>query len=198
LVLNPGQYQDIPLDYILKRLKEFKGWIDGVCITGGEPTLQPSLPQLAESFKEEGFLVKIDTNGTHPEVLRFLKERGLIDHVSMDVKSPLNEIQYSRCAGVPVNLEKIRESIQWLKGENLPYEFRITVVPTLLKEEDLYLLARELKNSHLLTLQNFNPSDPLDPKLKSITPYTASELSRIQKEVSKILKDGLNIIENHN
>jgi len=159
-----------------------------VCITGGEPTLHSSLPQLMEFFKEEGFLIKLDTNGTNPEVLRSLKEKGLIDSVSMDVKSPLNEIQYSRCAGVPVNLRKIKESIEWLKGENLPYEFRITVVPTLVKEEDIYLLARELRNSPHLTLQNFNPSDPLDPKLKGIQPYTESDLKRIQQEVSRILK----------
>jgi pyruvate formate lyase activating enzyme len=158
-----------------------------VCITGGEPTLQSSLPQLIEIFKAEGFLVKLDTNGTNPECLRFLKEKGLIDSVSMDVKSPLNEIQYSRCAGVPVNLEKIRESIEWLKQGSLPYEFRITVVPTLIKEEDLYLLARELRNSPCLTIQNFNPSDPMDPKLKDIKPYTESDLKRIQQEVNKIL-----------
>jgi pyruvate formate lyase activating enzyme len=190
--LYPERYQDIPLDYILKRLREFKGWIDGVCITGGEPTLQPSLPQLAEFFKEEGFLVKLDTNGTNPEVLCYLRERDLIDSVSMDVKSPLNEIQYSRCAGVPVNLEKVKESIEWLKRERLPYEFRITVVPTLVKEEDIYLLARELRNSSHLTLQNFNPSDPLDPRLKDVKPYTESDLIRIQEEVNRILKTGPN------
>jgi len=141
-----------------------------------------------EFFKQEGFLVKLDTNGTNPDVLRFARERGLLDAISMDVKSPLNEIQYSRCAGVPVNLSKIRKSIEWLKGETLPYEFRITVVPTLIREEDLYLLARELKNSSCLVLQNFNPSNPLDPSLKDVRPYTDSELRRIQEEVTRILR----------
>jgi len=187
LVLRPDQYQDIPLDYILKRLREFRGWIDGVCITGGEPTLHSYLPQLMEFFKEEGFLIKLDTNGTNPDALRLLKERGLLDSVSMDIKSPLNEIQYSRCAGVPVNMEKIRESIGWLREGNIPYEFRITVVPALIKEEDLYLLAQELRNSSCLTLQNFNPSDPLDPELKDVKPYTESDLKRIQQEVNRIL-----------
>jgi pyruvate formate lyase activating enzyme len=187
LVLHPDRYQDIPLNYILERLTEFREWIDGVCITGGEPTLHPYLPQLMELFKQKGFLVKLDTNGTNPDIIRFVRERGVLDAVSMDVKSPLNEIQYSRCAGVPVNLSKIRESIDWLREENLPYEFRITVVPTLINEEDLYLLARQLQNSCCLTLQNFNPSDPLDPKFKDIKPYTETDLKRIQEEVTKIL-----------
>lgn len=190
--MHPDRYRDIPLDYILKRLREFRGWIDGVCITGGEPTLHTSLPQLMESFKREGFLVKLDTNGTNPDALRSFRERGLIDSVSMDVKSPLNEIQYSRCAGIPVNLSKIRESIEWLREENLPYEFRITIVPTLIREEDLYLLARELRNSSCLTLQNFNPSDPLDPKLKDVRPYTESDLKKIQERVTKILSNEVN------
>lgn len=185
--MHPDRYQDIPLNYILERLTEFREWIDGVCITGGEPTLHPYLPQLMELFKQKGFLVKLDTNGTNPDIIRFVRERGVLDAVSMDVKSPLNEIQYSRCAGVPVNLSKIRESIDWLREENLPYEFRITVVPTLINEEDLYLLARQLQNSCCLTLQNFNPSDPLDPKFKDIKPYTETDLKRIQEEVTKIL-----------
>lgn len=149
--------------------------------------MHPSLPQLAGCFKDEGFLVKVDTNGSSPDLLRYLSEKGLIDAVSMDVKSPLNEVQYARCAGVPVDLEKIKESIEWLKGGSLPYEFRTTVVPTLMREEDLYLLARQLKKSIRLTLQNFNPADPLDPKLKDAKPFTEPELRRIQEEVSSIL-----------
>lgn len=187
MVLNPDSYQDIAIDYILTRLRKFRDWIDGVCVTGGEPTLHSFLPKLLELFKKEGFAIKLDTNGTNPDVLRFLHKRGLIDAVSMDVKSPLNEIQYSRCAGVPVNLSKIRETINWLRDGNLPYEFRITVVPTLLTEEDLYLLARELRKSSCLTLQNFNPSDPLDPTYKNVKPYQEFELKRIQERVTEIL-----------
>ena len=187
LVLHPDQLPTIPFQQILQKIKKHKGWIDGVCITGGEPTLFPKLVQLIECLRKEHVLIKLDTNGSLPEVLRRLIQDHLIDHVAMDVKAPLNSTSYSSCCGISVNLEKIKESIDLLQENLLPYEFRVTLVPTLLAREGILTLANELKGSEKLTLQNFNPDNPLDPDLKNVKPYTEQEIKEMQEEVNKIL-----------
>ena len=158
-----------------------------MCITGGEPTLFPELIQLIKCLRNEHMLIKLDTNGSHPEVLRKLIQDHLVDYVAMDVKAPLNPQLYANCCGVPIDLEVIKESITLLQ-ENLPfYEFRVTVVPTLLKREDLLMLAHQLKGSKRLTLQNFDSAHPLDPHLKKVKPYADQEIKEIQEEVNQIL-----------
>ncbi|MEW6616737.1 MAG: anaerobic ribonucleoside-triphosphate reductase activating protein [Thermodesulfobacteriota bacterium] len=188
LVLTPEKYESISIEYILNRLDKFRGWIDGICITGGEPTLHTFLPEFIRKLRAQNFLIKLDTNGTNPHVLKNLLSNKLIDYISMDVKAPLDEIRYSKCAGVPVNLKDIRESMSILKGGTVPYEFRVTVVPGLLGEDDIIELAEQLVRPSKLTIQNFNPSNPLDPELKHIKPYDEEELKRIQERVSKILQ----------
>ena len=188
LVLNPEKYETISVEYILERLRGFKGWVDGICITGGEPTLHDSLLDIIYKFRSDDFLIKLDTNGTNPAVLKDLIKKRLVDYVSMDVKGPLDEIRYSRCAGVTVNLHDIKESIQTLKERTIPYEFRVTVVPTLLKEDDIIDLARQLSSADRFILTNFNPSDPLDIQLKDVTPYDEGTLKRLQHRVDEIIK----------
>ena len=187
LVLNPEGHEDIPLKYIMARLADLKGWVDGVCITGGEPTIHPHLPSLMEEIKNTGLLVKLDTNGSRPHVLRSLVEKGLVDCVAMDVKAPLDEVHYAEAAGVPADLEKIQESICFLKKGKVQYQFRITVVPALHKGEDLLHLARHLSGTSPLTLQNFNPKDPLDPRLKGTSPYTEEWLQEMREKITSVL-----------
>jgi pyruvate formate lyase activating enzyme len=189
LVLKPEGHEDLPLEYIMARLAELKGWVDGVCITGGEPTIHPRLPSLMAEIKGAGFLVKLDTNGSNPYMLRSLVERGLMDCVAMDVKAPLDEVSYTRAAGVPADLEKIQESICFLKKGTVEYYFRTTVVPALHKEEDLLTLARHLSGSSSLTLQNFNPEDPLDPRLKGTSPYPEEWLQDTGRLLASIIKE---------
>ena len=191
LVLTPDKHKTISTKYIFKRLDEFRGWIDGVCITGGEPTLHPYLSELIRQFRSKGFLIKLDTNGTCPDVLGDLLSNGLIDYLSMDVKGPLDEIRYSRCAGVPVNLRNIRESIGMLKDGAIPYEFRVTVVPGLLDKDAILEMAKQLVCVDKFTIQGFNPSDPLNPELKNVKPYNEEELDDMRVKVSKILGPNL-------
>ena len=139
-------------------------------------------------IKDAGLHVKLDTNGSNPQVLRSLMEGGLVDCVAMDVKAPLDEVRYARAAGVPADLEKIRESIDFLKKGTAEYHFRTTVVPALHKEEDLLTLARHLSGSSSLTLQNFNPEDPLDPRLKETSPYPEEWLQEMGGLLSSIIK----------
>ena len=198
LVLQPDTLETIPLETILERLTSLNNWIEGICITGGEPTIHRSLPVLLRRIREAGFKTKLDTNGTQPDMVQYLVTEQLIDRVAMDVKAPLEDDIYARCAGVFVPVSIIRESIQVLMAADIQCEFRCTVTPTLLSESEVYLLAETLKalrtevgsgskGSLLLTIQNFNPADPMDPDLKSVRPFTEEALSRMRKEVGRIL-----------
>lgn len=186
LVLHPDRYVSIPLDEILERIRSFRGWIDGVCVTGGEPTLHPDLPELVQRIKRQGFLVKLDTNGTNPEMLERLTEGRLIDAVSMDVKAPLDEFHYRKVSGVRVDLDRILRSIDLLKRGDVDYQFRITVVPGLHGEDEIRAIGRELKAGPRVILQNFNPENPLDRSLRTVAPFETSLLRRMEREIQAI------------
>ena len=187
LIFHPEQYSTIPLEDILDRLHSLRNWIDGVCLTGGEPTLHADLPSLIREIKRHRFLVKLDTNGSNPQRLENLMETGEVDFISMDVKAPLDPFCYSRSIGLPANLKPILESIEILKGGKVEYEFRMTVVPGLHREEDIQTLGNQLRVGRRFILQNFNPENPLDPSLKNIVPYDLKVLKRIEREVQEMI-----------
>jgi pyruvate formate lyase activating enzyme len=187
LVFHPERYATISLKDILARLHSLKNWIDGVCLTGGEPTLHTDLPLLIREIKRHKFLVKLDTNGSNPQMLENLIEGRKIDFVSMDVKAPLDPFRYSCSAGIPIQLKPILESIEILKRGKVDYEFRMTVVPGLHKEEDIRTLGDQLRVGPRFTLQNFNPENPLDPSLKKIVPYDPKVMKKIEREVQEML-----------
>jgi len=187
LVFYPERYATIPLEDILDRLHSLKNWIDGVCLTGGEPTLHADLPFLIREIKRYRFLVKLDTNGSNPQMLENLMETGEIDFISMDVKGPLDPFRYSRSTGLPINLKPVLESIEILKGGKVEYEFRMTVVPGLHREEDIQTLGNQLRVGRRFILQNFNPENPLDPSLKNIVPYDLKVLKKIEREVQEMI-----------
>jgi pyruvate formate lyase activating enzyme len=187
LVFYPERYATIPLEDILDRLHSLKNWIDGVCLTGGEPTLHADLPFLIREIKRYRYLVKLDTNGSNPQMLENLMETGEIDFISMDVKGPLDPFRYSRSTGLPINLKPVLESIEILKGGKVEYEFRMTVVPGLHREEDIQTLGNQLRVGRRFILQNFNPENPLDPSLKNIVPYDLKVLKKIEREVQEMI-----------
>ncbi len=193
LVINPERYETISQEYILRRLKELKGWIDGVCVTGGEPTVTPELPLLLERLKGEGWAVKLDTNGAFPVRIKELLDKGLVDCVAMDIKAPLDSKCYSRSAGVAVDISAILQSIWLLANGGTDYLFRMTVVPTLLTDEQVCEAAHQLVGTGRLLLQDFNPSDPLSPELREVEPFGDMRLQRLQERVDAILgqKEGL-------
>ena len=121
LVVNPAGYDDIPRPYIMARLTELKEWVDGVCISGGEPTIHPRLPSLMAEVKEVGLAVKLDTNGSRPDILQALLAQGLVDCVAMDIKAPLNE-KYQEIVGMPVDLASTAETrcAPWLEYSKPP------------------------------------------------------------------------------
>lgn len=183
LIFHPERYPSIPLEAIQERLRSFRDWIDGVCITGGEPTLHRDLLSLIRKIKGDGFLVKLDTNGSNPQILEALVKSKEIDFVSMDVKAPLDSFSYGRSIGISIDLDLIRRSIELLKREEVEYEFRMTVVPGFHREEDIKRLGEELRAGRRFILQNFNPEDPLDPSLRNISPFDPKALKGIEREV---------------
>ena len=199
LVLQPEKYPDFPWEVILEGLQKRKGWIDGICLTGGEPTLHPWLSSLIRELRSAKGLtpdgsplgIKLDTNGTHPEVLRELIGESLLDYVAMDLKGPLQADRYAAVTGVPLKeelMDRIRASIQILLEENVDHEFRTTLLPMLIEEEEVYALARRIRWARRYTLQNFNPRETLQESLKKTPPWDSSLLHKMQKRVNEIIQ----------
>lgn len=160
LVLCPEKLETIPFEVIEEQLKEQKGWIDGVCITGGEPTLHSRLPEYCLKLKKMRLLVKLDTNGTNPSLLKDLIDRQLVDYVAMDVKAPLTKEKYSKATGINAEklLENVKQSIRTLMESNIDYEFRTTVVPTIHTINDIEQVCRQIKGCKKYVLQKFDVS----------------------------------------
>lgn len=188
LVNDPHGLEDLPWGEILERIQALEDWVDGVCITGGEPTLHPRLEDLVAAVGRLGFGVKLDTNGTRPEVLASLIAKGLLEAVSMDVKAPLRPEVYARCAGVPhVPLEAVRESIRLLAEAPVEVEFRTTVVPPLLDEGDIEELARTLPPWIPFRLQAFRPERILVPDILRSTVIPSEEwVAELQAHIDRI------------
>jgi pyruvate formate lyase activating enzyme len=142
---------------------------------------------LIGELKRHGFLVKLDTNGSNPEVLENLIETKEIDFISMDVKAPLDPFSYRRSTGLSIDLNAILRSIEILKRGKVEHEFRMTVVPGLHQKEDIKNLGSHLRAGHRFVLQNFNPENPLDPSFKNILPYDPKVLKEMEREVQKMV-----------
>ena len=149
--------QSLAVDRFIEFLKGRKRRLDGVCITGGEPTQHADLPDFIRVIRNLGFAVKLDSNGSRPQVLRKLFEKGLLDYVAMDVKHALNPIDYARSCGVTLPLDRIQESIQLIKASGVDYEFRTTVVPDLHKPGDLLGIGRAVSGARRFALQKARP-----------------------------------------
>jgi len=166
-------------------LKEKKGLLEAVTICGGEPTTNKDLPDFIKKIKKLGYLVKIDTNGSNPLMLKDLIKKKLIDYVAMDIKAPIENQKYDRATGVKVNLKNIEESVRILKQNKVDFEFRSTIVPGIHTKEDVIKIAKWIEGPKVkFYLQNFNTTKPLlDPSLQKIKPYSKEYLLEIQKEI---------------
>ena len=143
---------------VLKFLTKRRGVLEGVAITGGEPTLQPDLREFLQKVRALGYKIKLDTNGSRPDILRMLCEDGLIDYVAMDIKTCKE--RYPLVAGIPsLKMEGILESVEFLKCGTVPYEFRTTVVKELHSAEDFVLIGQWLSGCSAYFLQNFVASE---------------------------------------
>ena len=167
-------------------LKTRKGKLDGVVITGGEPTLHKDLKEFIKSIKDLGFLVKLDTNGTNPDLLQELFNQNLLDYVAMDIKAPLNK--YEQVTRVNVNIEKIQKSINLIKNSGIDYEFRTTVVKSQLSVDDLKQITELIKGAKKYYLQKFLPTKTLEESMMSETSYNDEDFANICSSLKNDIK----------
>jgi pyruvate formate lyase activating enzyme len=165
-------------------LKERKKFLEGVVICGGEPTIHKKLPNFIKKIKKIGYFVKLDTNGTNPEMLKDLINKKLIDYVAMDIKAPLENQKYERATGVKTNLKKIKKSIEIIKNSEIEYEFRTTVVPTIHTKAEIIQMARDISSAKKYFLQNFRPEKTINPEFEKIKPYSLKELIEIKNAIA--------------
>jgi len=188
LILRPDNFKNIPQKEIDSYLLERKDFIDGICMSGGEPTLYPDLPVYFKGIKGKGFLIKLDTNGTNPKLLKNLLDFNLLDYIALDIKSSLDFDNYSKAAGIidKMMIEKVKNSIELIMNSKIDYEFRTTVVPLLHSDETIMEIARYIAGAKKYVLQNFSPLEKtLDPSFQKIKPYSNEKIQDLSEKAKK-------------
>jgi len=194
LVLRPQEMPTIPFSRVEGRLKKSGGWVDGAVITGGEPTIHKELPMLCEKIKALGLSVKVDTNGTNPQVIEKLVKNRLVDYVAMDVKAPLTSERYSEASGVDVGplMGKIGQTIDFLMNGEVEYEFRTTLVSTLHTPEDVVGICQRIKNCRKYILQNFKSEvETINPSFKNLKPFAEKEMQSFLAEAKRFVPNAV-------
>jgi len=167
-----------------------KGLLEGVVICGGEPTIHQDLPKFIKTIKNKDFSVKLDTNGSNPEALEDLINNKLIDYVAMDIKGPKEK--YNLVNGLSgernnAMIDSVERSINILKNSGIDYEFRTTVVPDILKKEDILEVAQWIGPAKKYYLQNYSAEkETINPEFMKKKPYTEEFLLETKKEISHL------------
>ena len=157
LVIDFKSLPTIPEEEVLSYLSKRKGIVDGVCVSGGEPTLQKDLPIFIEKIKNLGYKVKLDTNGTHPDVIKELNESGLVDYFAMDIKN--DRASYAKIIGFDkYDTTKVEKSVDYFLSGNADYEFRTTLINEYHKEENVAQIGKWIKGANKYFLQKFKDS----------------------------------------
>ncbi len=158
LVLDVNSLGTIPEDEVLSYLEKRKGILEGLCITGGEPTLQKELPDFIEKVKKIGYFVKVDTNGTNPEMVKLLHEKGLADYFAMDIKNCKDK--YAETIGIKgYDLSKVEKTVDYFLNNNVDYEFRTTLIDEYHTEKDIEKIGEWIGGAKKYALQKFKDSD---------------------------------------
>lgn len=168
-------------------LKKRKGKLEGVVITGGEPTLHPDLPEFIGKIRDIGYDVKLDTNGSNPDMLRYTINKNLLDYVAMDIKSDADN--YKITVGLDIDFNKIQESVNIIKEAGIPHEFRTTCVPGFHNEEIIANMAKLIAGADKWYLQNFkSDTELMDKSLKGKPPFSSSQMQKFADIGSKKVK----------
>lgn len=182
LVRTPTVYVNM-LPQVMEYLEKRKGLIDGVCVTGGEPLLQPDLHDFLRTVKDMGYRVKLDTNGSLPDKLKRILATGLVDYVAMDVKSSPNS--YPIAIGGETDFSLFEESISLLKTGGIPHEFRTTVVKGIHTPEDIEEIAKLLQGEQNYFLQTFKDSGNL--LAEGFDAFSPTEMAAMLETVQKYI-----------
>lgn len=162
------------------------GKLEAVCITGGEPTIQPDINEFIRKVKKMGFLVKLDTNGSRPERLKEAIDSGNVDYIAMDIKS--SPSKYELTAGVKVIMENVRKSIDIIMNSKIDYEFRTTVCHPLHEVKDFKEIGSLIQGAKRYYIQNFVESKQIDDKTR-YEPFEDEELEEVKEIISKYVKE---------
>jgi pyruvate formate lyase activating enzyme len=183
LVPMEPTYAELDFEEIAAYVRDNSDFLDGVSISGGEPTIHPDLPILIAKIRDLGMKVKLDTNGSNPDMLEDLLGSGMLDYVAMDIKAPLNE-KYKDIARVSVDLEKVKRSIRLLMTSDIDHEFRTTVVPFLIDEKDIESIAAFIGGAKKYALHQFKNDTTLEKKMELVSPYPEERL-RTMADIAK-------------
>jgi pyruvate formate lyase activating enzyme len=172
----PAQFSDFPIseEEILSFLENRKGKLDGVVISGGEPTLHQDLPTFIRKVRSLGFKIKLDSNGSRPDVVEALIKENLVDYWAIDRKASL--ARYPQITGIAIDTKLIAKTSQLIMDSTTPYEFRSTLIREYHPPEEVECIAKELSGAKQLILQQFRPAVTLDPKFQKATPYSDEEM----------------------
>jgi len=181
LVIDDGT-EETKEEEVIAFLKEKKGFLDGVCISGGEPTINRDLPDFIKKIKDLGYSVKLDTNGTNPQMLKFLIDKKLVDYIAMDIKAPIGK--YDSVAKIQTNMSNIQKSIEIIRNSAVDYEFRMTVPPKTFDENDFVEIANWVKGAKKFYLQPFRGIKTLDKKMQG-QKADMEEIERFQNVLQK-------------
>ena len=183
LLVTEENSDNISEDEFFAFLRKRQGILDGVCISGGEPTLQKDLAEFIGKIKALGYSVKLDTNGSSPAVIKHLIEEGLVDYIAMDIKNSL--AKYSLTCGCEVDTDLIKESVRIIKESGIDHEFRTTTVREYHSAEDFEAVADWLEGQSRYFLQRFEDSGNLIGD--NLSPFTKEEMTDFADIVSKKL-----------
>ncbi|PKN85933.1 MAG: anaerobic ribonucleoside-triphosphate reductase activating protein [Deltaproteobacteria bacterium HGW-Deltaproteobacteria-1] len=178
---NPCLFTKDILDFLEHR----RGKLDAVTITGGEPTLQEDLVPFIQKIRKMGFAVKLDSNGSHPDVLGRLLKENLLDFVALDIKAPRD--RYQSFVNTTVDAAIIAESVRLVLKSKIPQEFRTTVVKSMLTPKDILAIAKEIAGAKRYALQRFQPAQTLDPEYAGENSYPEKEFLKLKKQLEKIV-----------
>ena len=176
----------IRIEDIFSFLEKRRGKLDAVVITGGEPTLQADLVPFMQRIRSMGFLVKLDTNGSRPQVLSEVIAQGLPDYVAMDVKAPWDK--YAFVAGSPVDITDIGASVELIMGSGIPYEFRTTLVRSLLDPDDVMGIGRAIRGASLYVLQKFAASKHVESSYTDMAPMTDDQIATLVRDLGPLVE----------
>ena len=172
---------------IFNFLKKRNKTLDAVVITGGEPTQHQDLPKFIKKIKGLGFLIKLDTNGTHPKILKELISHKLIDYIAMDIKAPLPK--YSQVVNIKMKTSQIKKSIKLIINSGLPYEFRSTLLPAFHSKDDLVKMAKLIKGAEKYYLQKFIPTGSLNnQEFNQLKSFTSKQMKELAKACQQYVK----------
>lgn len=173
-------------EQILSYLETYRRLLEGVCISGGEPLLEPGLADLCGAIRNLGLEVKVDTNGSLPGELEVLVRRGVVNYVAVDIKGPPGKISAITGARLPEEalVLAVEKTVNLLRKAAIPHELRTTVVPGLIEPEDLLLMAQWLQDGSRFVLQQFRPDRTLDPSLRQVRPHPPEVLRQLARDLS--------------